>query len=449
MKKIIWSSILYILIGILTYSQLTVMNVLAESPNNPITSAITAAINSVTNQSPQPTQPPVTAPIPNAPAISSPIIMTPVIPEVTMHPNDPALSIRYPVNIQSPTLNFASSLISTNTATSVIVQNHISIDRPSNLGNLTVRMPDQLMISGPAGWNGIINMPTILNISTVTPGTDMTTMAVIEIGANDTFLTLDKAVRIVIPGQANRLVGYQTGSVFININQICDDDSQAVADNLPGGGNCYINSKSDLVIWTKHFTKFVTYMQTAHVSSGSNAALAPVDPQYNSQAPVCEDSKPASAPKLTSVISAEPNTVTLTWTGASNPVTYYLIAYGEKSNLLQYGNPNVGDKNARSYKVRGLSGGQTYYFKIRAGNNCMPGEFSNEIKANVIGPETNSKIADNFNASVLSNTKDNSPSDLNLPFKPITSANPARFVTASIGLFAQILDFIKNLLHLK
>jgi hypothetical protein len=35
--------------------------------------------------------------------------------------------------------------------------------------------------------------------------------------------------------------------------------------------------------------------------------------------------------------------------------------------------------------VRGLSGGITYYFKIRAGNGCMPGDFSNELSATTRG----------------------------------------------------------------
>ncbi len=64
------------------------------------------------------------------------------------------------------------------------------------------------------------------------------------------------------------------------------------------------------------------------------------------------------------------------------------MAYGLESGKVQFGNPNVGDKNTLSYTVRNLSGGVTYYFKVRAGNNCMSGDFSNELPATPTGSTT-------------------------------------------------------------
>jgi len=93
---------------------------------------------------------------------------------------------------------------------------------------------------------------------------------------------------------------------------------------------------------------------------------------------VCSDAKPGSAPVL-SVGGAGPNSVTLVWTSAASPVSYYLVAYGTTSAADQYGNPNVGDSSATSYTVDALSGNTTYYFKVRAGNGCTPGDFSNIV----------------------------------------------------------------------
>ena len=101
-------------------------------------------------------------------------------------------------------------------------------------------------------------------------------------------------------------------------------------------------------------------------------------------APVCHDSKPGGAPRLLGAIAGT-NSVTLTWLKASNPVTYYLVTYGTTSGSQQYGNPNAGGNDAISYTVRGLSGAATYYFKVRAGNGCMPGDFSNELSAKTGG----------------------------------------------------------------
>lgn len=95
-------------------------------------------------------------------------------------------------------------------------------------------------------------------------------------------------------------------------------------------------------------------------------------------ATVCNDTKPGSAPTLLSAIGGT-NSVTLNWSEAKDPVSYYLVAYGVSPSNSTYGNPNVGPKGTTSYTVSGLSGGVTYCFIVRAGNGCTPGDFSNQI----------------------------------------------------------------------
>lgn len=101
------------------------------------------------------------------------------------------------------------------------------------------------------------------------------------------------------------------------------------------------------------------------------------------QTPVCNNSKPGS-PTLFSALGGI-NGVALKWTEATDPLTYYLITYGTKPGAQTYGNPNIGGKGTTGYTVSGLSGGITYYFQVRAGNGCAPGDFSNEISATVRG----------------------------------------------------------------
>lgn len=131
---------------------------------------------------------------------------------------------------------------------------------------------------------------------------------------------------------------------------------------------------------------------TSENSSSSNSSTAP--------STSCSDSKPGSAPQLLSA-EAGINSVFLRWLDASDPVSYYLVAYGLSPGVYTYGNPNVGGKGTTSYAVKGLSVGKTYYFKIRAGNGCSPGDFSNEMAVTLLGKETISNFANNFIPSVL------------------------------------------------
>ncbi len=97
-------------------------------------------------------------------------------------------------------------------------------------------------------------------------------------------------------------------------------------------------------------------------------------------APVCNDTAPASAPNILFATGGT-NSVTLTWSEASAPVSYYLVAYGASPSNNTYGNPNVGGNGTTSYTVSGLSGGTNYCFIVRAGNGCKPGPFSGQVCA--------------------------------------------------------------------
>lgn len=94
----------------------------------------------------------------------------------------------------------------------------------------------------------------------------------------------------------------------------------------------------------------------------------------------CTDPKPNSAPILTSALTGE-DSVTLTWIEAQDPVTYYLVVYGRSATEIEYGNPNIGGRGTTTYTVGGLVRGVKYYFKVRAGNGCKPGKFSNKLSA--------------------------------------------------------------------
>jgi hypothetical protein len=131
----------------------------------------------------------------------------------------------------------------------------------------------------------------------------------------------------------------------------------------------------------------------------------------------CTDSAPGSAPKLASAVANGTSQITLTWTAATNPVTYYLLAYGLTSGQYIYGNPNIGGHDTTSYTVSNLAKGTTYYFVVKAVNICNPSNFSNEISATTAGgavvtpvtPNTSSTNTDQNNITTPTNTPTPTP----------------------------------------
>ncbi len=98
-------------------------------------------------------------------------------------------------------------------------------------------------------------------------------------------------------------------------------------------------------------------------------------------APVCNDAEPGIPTGFSAVAGPGAGEVSLSWTSPALPYTYFLIAYSDNSDSPKWGNPNIG--TAASYVVSGLGSG-TYWFWLRAGNGCMPGDFVGPITSGVI-----------------------------------------------------------------
>jgi hypothetical protein len=129
-----------------------------------------------------------------------------------------------------------------------------------NTGNISYAIPNGTTVTAnPTSWNGVIAGPTATTVTIP----DMTTDTGIEIGFSDGILSFDRAVRIVFPGQSGKRVGYiRTGISFTEITTTCTNDTQTTNDLMAANGDCKINVGSDLVVWTKHFTKFAVYHTT-------------------------------------------------------------------------------------------------------------------------------------------------------------------------------------------
>jgi hypothetical protein len=125
-------------------------------------------------------------------------------------------------------------------------------------GNVSVSIPDGTVVTAPDNWDGKIKLPEVQSNSSVTIN-NANVNSVIEIGSPSVTLTFNKAVRLLVPSQAGKSAGYVRSGLFHAITTTLGADNQKAADALPVGGEAKIDVGSDLVIWTKHFTQFVSY----------------------------------------------------------------------------------------------------------------------------------------------------------------------------------------------
>ncbi|WP_169824241.1 S-layer homology domain-containing protein [Clostridium formicaceticum] len=169
------------------------------------------------------------------------------------------LSANEPVNI----------LLDNTTATNFMkiteLQNHsitlpfVQVNANSSIGNIEVVFPKNLQVTGTSNWDGSIQLPKVVSNQEVSISNG-TVNAVVEIGFPAGRLEFDQGVRIVMPEQAGKSAAFVSANNSpVEIVTTLSEDTQAAANALPAGGIAKIDVDDDLVIWTKHFTKFIAY----------------------------------------------------------------------------------------------------------------------------------------------------------------------------------------------
>jgi len=94
-------------------------------------------------------------------------------------------------------------------------------------------------------------------------------------------------------------------------------------------------------------------------------------------APGCSAQKPASAPDLFQ-IDAQTESVTIYFSPVSGNRDHYYVSYSTGENAEEHGLEFKNDANGViAVDIRDLQTHTTYFFKVRAGNGCQPGDWSN------------------------------------------------------------------------
>ncbi|MFC5649673.1 S-layer homology domain-containing protein [Paenibacillus solisilvae] len=146
----------------------------------------------------------------------------------------------------------------------------VEVKANTSLGDISLNIPSGTTISTSSAWDGRIKLPELLSNDSVVV-INGTVSSVIEVGSPDVSLTFDKAVRLLIPNHAGKLAGFVRDGMLVPITKSISADTQEAANQeIPEGGEAAISIGGDLVIWTKHFTKFVSYSSVPVIGQPGN-----------------------------------------------------------------------------------------------------------------------------------------------------------------------------------
>jgi len=117
-------------------------------------------------------------------------------------------------------------------------------------------------------------------------------------------------------------------------------------------------------------------------STATNSTTTSSSNSFSPSAPGCSDQKPSNTPNLFQIDTTS-NSAKLFFAPVSGSVDKYFVSYGLTDKAEGFGiefDPPY-NNGVLSYTINSLLPNTTYYFKVRAGNGCMPGDWGNTLGA--------------------------------------------------------------------
>lgn len=121
--------------------------------------------------------------------------------------------------------------------------------------------------------------------------------------------------------------------------------------------------------------------ESGATDSQNNGSQSKVSKKRSSSSSICNSLKPHTAPDLFQIDVVNDKAV-LYFTPVSGPVDTYMIEYGYTSGDERFGTQFAHGHSTGviSHTINDLDTNSTYHFKVRAGNGCAYGDWSNEMK---------------------------------------------------------------------
>ncbi len=133
---------------------------------------------------------------------------------------------------------------------------------------LEITFPEGVEIIGPFTWDNNLLLPKYLDNPTL--DLNYIVSKIIKLGNYDTSLYFSKPIRLLIPQEAGKNVGYISPDnlEFNKIQNTCEQDDEIITTEEIF--DCKINIGEDLVIWSNHLTEFITYEDIPESSPTEN-----------------------------------------------------------------------------------------------------------------------------------------------------------------------------------
>ena len=150
--------------------------------------------------------------------------------------------------------------------------NNITLTRAvSSTLNHTVEIFANTTMSSTSAWDGKVNIPIVNTTTFAAPNSNGTVTVMIYVGSSET-INFSQPVKIILGGQSGKHAAWSNGSATLtNINTTCDSATNPTNINSTAR-ECYIDSGSDLLIWTYHFTYFAAYTPAETAATAATTA---------------------------------------------------------------------------------------------------------------------------------------------------------------------------------